>query len=576
MYRKLGSHFYRVAGEAALRFRPKILTALKGYTPRAFGSDLTAGITVGIVALPLAMAFGIASGVTPAAGLYTAIVAGFLISLLGGSRVQIGGPTGAFVVIISGIIAQYGMENLALCTIMAGVILVLIGLTGLGSTIRYIPRPVTVGFTNGIAVLILLTQVKDFFGFKGDSPAEFFERIGWLASRAPEWNPASTALAVGTVALLLLWPVLIPKRLVRFLPGTLVVVLLGTLAALFLHLDVETIGSRFGGIPHSLPALHFPAIDLKHLENLIPPATTIALLAAIESLLSAVVADGMIDDRHDSNTELVAQGIANIASPLFGGIPATGAIVRTATNARSGARTPIAGIVHALTLLAILAAAAPLAKFIPLSILAGILVVVSIHMGDWKEFLLLNRIPRSDALVLLTAFGLTVMFNLTIAVETGMVLAAILFIRRVALMTDVSPVDPNSETEGMHHSLHGKELPEGVHVFRIFGVLMLGAADKLENVFLHDKEEQRVTILQMHKLLAMDATALDILERLHTKLAKRGSHLVLAGPHTQPLFLMERAGFLDRIGMDNLCPDLDTALERARVLIKDPAKIALA
>lgn len=544
-------------------FQPKIVSCLKNYSAAQLSADVLAGITVGIVALPLAMAFGIASGVTPAAGIFTAIIAGFIISAIGGSRVQIGGPTGAFVVIILGIVQQYGMANLAICTMMAGVILILMGVSRMGTIIRYIPRPVTVGFTNGIAILIFTTQIKDFFGLKLDPvPSDFVEKMGALYQHAPSWNPQATLLSAACFGVIFFWP----KKFSR-IPGSIVALVLATVATVVFKLPVETIGSRFGGIPQSLPPFHFPEISWLHIHDLIRPATTIALLAAIESLLSAVVADGLIDDRHDSNQELIAQGVANLFSPLLGGIPATGAIARTATNIRSGGRTPVAGLVHAFTLLGIILIAAPLAKFIPLAALSAVLIVVAFNMGEWREFLLIRRLPGSDVLVLLTTFFLTVVFDLTLAVEVGMILAAMLFIRRVADMTQVTLVNEESETEGEQHSVKGKEVPPGVLVFRVFGVLMFGAADKLENLLLHAHQEPQVTILGMHKVLAMDSTALDALERLYEKIHRRGKHLILCGPHTQPLFLMDKAGFVDEIGFENLVGDMDAALARAREIL---------
>src|SRR6266446_7209951 len=421
-----------------ISFRPKLFECLKNYSREDFFSDLIAGLIVGLVALPLAMAFGIASGVKPEAGIFTAIVAGFLISALGGSRVQIGGPTGAFVVIVYGIIAKYGLDNLLICTVMAGVILLVMGFTRMGTMIKFIPYPVTMGFTCGIAVLIVSTQIKDFLGLKLDTvPADFVEKLKALGENfgTMQW-PAAT-LALGSVSIILFWP----KRLARRVPGSIVAVVFGTALVSLFRFPVETIGTRFGGIPQSLPGLHLPRLSWTNLQHLFQPAVTIALLAAIESLLSAVVADGMIDDRHDSNQELMAQGIANIASPLFGGIPATGAIARTATNIRSGARTPMAGITHALTLLIVIVAAAPLAKYIPLATLSAVLVVVAYNMGEWHQFVRLRKWPNSDAAVFMTAFGLTVITDLTIAVEIGMVLATILFIKRISETTQITAVD---------------------------------------------------------------------------------------------------------------------------------------
>jgi len=546
-------------------FQPKLRETLPGYRRADFFADLIAGVTVGVVALPLAMAFAIASGMSPESGLFTAVIAGFVISALGGSRVSIGGPTGAFVVILYSILLQYGAENLVICTMMAGVILLVMGFTGMGSMIKYIPYPVTMGFTNGIAVLIFSTQIKDFFGLSVETvPADFLERMGAFARACGTVQPTTLALAAGAFAILRFWP----ARWQRYVPGSIVALVLGTVLAAVFALPVETIGTRFGGIPQGLPSPHLPAVSLEQIRLLIAPATTIALLAAIESLLCAVVADGMIDDRHDPNQELRAQGLANLLSPLFGGIAATGAIARTATNVRSGARTPVAGIIHALTLLVILLAAAPLAKFIPLAVLSAVLVNVALHMGNWRIFTRLLRWPASDSAVLLTTFGLTVILDLTIAVEVGMVLAAILFIKRTAETTQITEVDSSSETEGAQHSLTGKEIPDGVMIYRMFGAFLFGAADKLEGALRRLKNEPQVLILRMRKVAAMDATGLNALEDLHARLRRRGHHLVLSGPRAQPLAVMERAGFLDRLGREYLCPNIDEALEVARRLAR--------
>ena len=552
-----------------LQFRPKLLDCLKGYSKRKFFSDLAAGVTVGIVALPLAMAFGIASGATPQAGIFTAVIAGFLISALGGSRVQIGGPTGAFIVIVYGIIAQYGLANLLICTIMAGVILVIMGLARLGTVIKFIPLPVTLGFTNGIAILIFTTQIKDFFGLKLDPvPSEFMAKMGALFSSFPTMNPITVGVAVCSLLLIVFWPV--PWR--KTIPGSIVAVIVGTLVVTYFHLPVETIGSRFGEIPQGLPAFHIPEVTWNHIGDLVRPATTIALLAAIESLLSAVVADGMIHDRHDSNQELMAQGIANIACPFFGGIPATGAIARTATNIRSGAESPVAGMIHAVTLLLILLVAAPLAKFIPLATLSAVLMIVAFNMGEWQEFRMLSKYPKSDAAVFLTTFGLTVVFDLTVAVEIGMVLASFLFILRISETTTVSLVNEGNDMEGDHNSLRGKNVPPEILVFSVFGALMFGAAEKLENILLHSRQEPRILILRMQKVIAMDSTALNTLEHLHQKLHARGIALILSGPHTQPYVLMENSGFLDQLGRDNIAANIDDALAKAkgRLLTENP------
>ncbi|MFO1497735.1 MAG: sulfate permease [Verrucomicrobiota bacterium] len=549
-------------------FRPKLLETLREYNSRSFLADLTAGVTVGIVALPLAMAFGIASGVDPKAGLYTAIVAGFLISALGGSRVQIGGPTGAFVAIVFGVIAQYGVNNLIICTVMAGVMLLIMGFAQMGTMIKFIPYPVTTGFTSGIAVLIFSTQIKDFFGLQVDKvPADFVEKIRVLGGRFDTLHWPTLVLAIVSLLVILTWP----KRLAKRIPGSIVAMLAGTLAVALFALPVETIGSRFGGIPQTLPSLRIPEISWAGIQHLIQPAFTIALLAAIESLLSAVVADGMIDDRHNSNQELIAQGLANIGSAFFGGIPATGAIARTATNVKSGGRTPVAGIIHAITLLLIILIAAPLAKYIPLATLSAVLVFVAYNMGEWHQFTRLAKWPKSDVAVFLAAFGLTVLIDLTVAVEVGMVLAAVLFIKRISETTQITAVDESTETEGSHHSLVGKVVPDGVLIFRVFGAFFFGAADKLETALKRSKQQPKVLILRMRKVLAMDATGLNALEDLFEKLQRRGQHLVLSAPHTQPLFTMDKSGFLDRLGRENVCAHIDAALERAREILAQRA-----
>ena len=548
-------------------FRPRLLETLKQYSAAAFMADLTAGLTVGIVALPMAMAFAIASGVKPEAGIFTAVIAGFFVSALGGTRVAIGGPTGAFIVILYGIYAKYGPENLAICTIMAGVILLVMGVARLGTVIKYIPYPVTMGFTSGIAVLIFSTQIKDFLGLTTEKlPSEFVPKMKLLAEHLDTVQWPTVALAAASLAIILFWP----KTWQRRVPGSIVALVLGTAAVALFQVPVETIGSRFGGIPQSLPHPHLPALSWDNIQHLFQPATTIALLAAIESLLCAVVADGMIDDRHDSNQELMAQGVANILSPLFGGIAATGAIARTATNVKCGGRTPVAGMIHAVTLLAIIMAAAPLAKFIPLATLSAVLVNVALNMGEWHNFARLPKWPRSDAAVFLTAFGLTVMVDLTVAVEIGMVLAAMLFIKRVSETTQITAVDQSSETEGPQHSLIGKAVPKGVMIYRIFGSFFFGAADKLESALKRSGQEPEVLILGMRKVLAMDATGLNALEDLYERLHRRRKHVILSGPHTQPLFMMDKAGFLDRLGRENICANLEHSLERSREILGLP------
>jgi SulP family sulfate permease len=549
-------------------FRPKLLDTLKTYTRADFLADLAAGVTVGFVALPLAMAFAIASGVPPQAGIFTAVIAGMIISGLGGTKVSIGGPTGAFIVILYGIYARYGAGNLAICTMMAGVMLVIMGLTGLGSMIKFIPYPVTAGFTSGIAVLIFSTQIKDFCGLAVDRvPSDFFEKMKVFIEHAGTFQWPTLALAAVSLGVIKLWP----GKWQRRVPGFVIALILATVAVAVFHLPVETIGSRFGGIPEGLPAPHLPALSWDNIHHLFQPAVTIALLAAIESLLCAVVADGMIDDRHDSNQELMAQGIANIVCPLFGGIAATGAIARTATNVKCGARTPVAGMVHAVTLLIIILLAAPLARFIPLATLSAILVIVSLNMGEWHNFKRLPKWPRSDSAVFLATFSLTVIIDLTVAVETGMVLAAMLFIKQISETTQITAVDESTETEGSHHSLIGKEIPNGVMIYRIFGSFFFGAADKLESALKRLKQEPDVLILRMRKVLAMDATGLNALEDLYERLRSHDKHLVLSGPHTQPLFMMDKAGFLDQLGRQNVCADIDLALARSREILSLPA-----
>jgi sulfate permease, SulP family len=549
-------------------FRPKLLDTLKTYARADFHADIVAGIIVGIVALPLAMAFAIASGVTPQAGIFTAIIAGILISGLGGTKVSIGGPTGAFIVILYGIYAKYGAENLAVCTIMAGGILLFMGLARLGTLIKYIPYPVTAGFTSGIAILIFSTQVKDFCGLSIDKvPSDFFPKMKSLIEHAGTFQWQTLLMATVSLGIIKLWP----GKWNRRVPGSILALILATTAVGLFHLPVETIGSRFGGIPQGLPAPHLPSFEWDNIHNLIQPAVTIALLAAIESLLCAVVADGMIDDQHDSNQELMAQGIANIISPLFGGIAVTGAIARTATNVKCGGRTPVAGITHGITLLVIILVAAPLAKCIPLATLSAVLINVALNMGEWHNFSRLLKWPRSDTAVFLATFSLTVIIDLTVAVETGMVLAAMLFIKRVSDTTQITAVDQTTETEGAHHSLVGKDIPNGVMVYRIFGSFFFGAADKLESALKRLKQEPDVFILRMRKVLAMDATGLNALEDLYERLRSHNKHLILSGPHTQPLFMMDKAGFLDRLGRENVCANIDLALARSREILKLPA-----
>jgi sulfate permease, SulP family len=544
---------------------PRSIECLRGYTVRHLSHDLIAGLTVGLVALPLAMAFAIASGVSPQAGLYTAVVAGFLISALGGSRTQIGGPTGAFVVIVAGIVARFGVAGLALVGIMAGVLLVIMGFTGLGTSVKYIPRPVTIGFTNGIAVLIASTQIKDFFGLRTPPlSGEFLARIEVLIRCAATAHWQAVAVAVASLAIILFWP-----RITRRVPGTIVALLITTTVAALLHLPIETIGTRFGGIPQGLPRFALPDLHAGNILPLLPSAFTVALLAAVESLLSAVVADGMSGDHHDSNVELVAQGFANIASPLFGGIPATGAIARTATNIRSGALTPVAGMVHAVTLLAVLLAAAPLARFVPLATLAAVLFVVAYNMGEWREIGAILRLSKTDIAVWLATFALTVLADLTVAVGVGMALAALLYILRIAETTTVAPVTREYLRDGQAHILQDKDIPSGVTILRIHGPFLFGTTEKLGEATRHLGQFGDVVILRLRNMTALDATGIHALERFSDRLHRAGKALLLCGARDQPSQLLARSDFLKRVGPENVLPHIQDALSRAREIQRD-------
>ncbi len=538
---------------------PASIRALQDYSARSFWHDVVAGVTVGLVALPLAMAFAIASGLSPQAGIYCAIVTGFTISALGGSRVQIGGPTGAFVVVIAGIVAKFGISGLFMCTMMAGVMLVILGVTGMGAAVKFLPRPVVIGFTNGIAVLIASTQIRDFLGLRIDRvPAEFLPRLEALARHLDTVNPAAAIL--GAVALA---AIVVLRRTVPAIPGAIVALVAGTAAVMALGLPVETIGSRFGGIPGGFPAPHFPEFHAALIPTLIQPALTVAMLGAIESLMSAVVADQMSGDRHNPNVELVAQGIANIASPVFGGLPATGAIARTATNIRSGARTPVAGMVHAVTLLIVLLVAAPLASYIPMAVLGAILLVVSYNMGEWHDIPKLLRLTKTDISVWLVTFSLTVFADLTVAVEVGMILAALLFIRRVAATTTVSEVTPDYVESGRVHILQDKIIPSYVSVFRIHGPLLFGVTDKVSRILDRIPSLPPVVVVRLRNMTAIDATGLQALERLGEALHASGRTLVLCGAREQPAMLMQAAAFHQHVGERNICPNIEAALQRA-------------
>jgi sulfate permease, SulP family len=538
---------------------PKSITSLAGYSGSKFASDVIAGVTVGLVALPLAMAFAIASGLPPQSGLYCAVVAGFLTSALGGSKFQIGGPTGAFVVVVSGIVAKYGIEGLFMCTMMAGVLLVILGVTGMGAAVKFIPRPIVVGFTNGIALLIASTQIKDFFGLTIASvPGEFLGRMSAIAMEFHTMSVVTTAVACGSLAL-----IIVCMRFARRVPGTIAAMVAGTLAVLVLGLPVDTIGTRFGEIPSGLPPFQIPQFRPELILILLSPAVTVAMLGAIESLMSAVVADRMGGDTHQPNTELVAQGIANIASPLFSGLPATGAIARTATNIRSGARTPVAGMIHAITVLAVLLFAAPLAKFIPMSVLAAILMIVAYNMGEWREIPEILKLSKSDISVWLVTFGLTVFADLTVAVEVGMVLASMLFIRKIAATTTVTRITPEDVEGGKIHILQDKHIPPYVAVFRIHGPFLFGTTDKMEDIARSIAELPPVVILRLRNMTALDGTGLQALEELADKLHASGRTLILCGAREQPARLMLQAEFQHHVGPENICRHIKDALHRA-------------
>ena len=544
---------------------PRSIECLRGYTARQFTQDLIAGFTVGLVALPLAMAFAIASGVPPQAGLYTAVVAGFLISALGGSRTQIGGPTGAFVVIVAGIVVKFGVGGLALVGIMAGILLLMMGITGLGTAVKYIPRPVTIGFTNGIALLIASTQIKDFLGEKTPSvPSEFLARIKMLLHYAGTTRWQTVAVAAASLAVILMWP-----RLTKRVPGSIVALLLSTVVVAGFHLPIETIGSKFGGIPQGFPHFALPSFQAAHILPLLPSAFTVALLAAVESLLSAVVADGMSGDHHNSNVELVAQGVANIVSPLFGGIPATGAIARTATNIRSGALTPVAGMVHALTLLAILLVAAPLARFVPLATLAAVLFVVAYNMGEWREIGTIVRLSKTDIAVWITTFSLTVLADLTVAVGVGMALAALLYIYRIAETTTVEAVTPEYLEDGQAHILQDKDIPSNVTILRIHGPFLFGATEKLADATRNLTKFGDVVILRLRNMTALDATGIHALEQFSERLHKTGKTLLLCGARNQPSQLISRSDFLKHMGAENVLPNIQAALARVHEIQGD-------
>lgn len=546
------------------RWLPKSVICFRDYNSSKFVHDLIAGITVGLVALPLAMAFAIASGLTPQAGIYCAIVTGLLISALGGSKTQIGGPTGAFVVVVAGIVAVHGVDGLFMCTVMAGVLLVIMGITGMGTAVKFIPRPVVIGFTNGIAILIASTQVKDFFGLNLEKvPGVFWLRMEALAGNFHTLSYAATAIAAGTLLIMI-----VCRAISNRIPGPIVALVLATLAVYLLKLPVETIGTRFGGIPSGLPHLQIPKFRSDLIHGLLGPAFTVAMLGAIESLMSAVVSDRMSNDRHNPNVELIGQGIANIASPMFGGLPATGAIARTATSIRSGAQSPAAGIIHSLTLLCILLFAAPLVSYVPMAALAGILMMVAYNMGEWLEIPQLLRLTKTDISIWLVTFALTVFADLTVAVEAGMILAALLFISRVASTTTVSQVTEDYVEDGRVHILQDKDIPYYATIFRIHGPFLFGATDKISVVTENLHKLPPVVILRLRNMTALDATGLFALEEIAKQLHATKRTLILCGAREQPSKLIHQAEFEDVVGADNICENVQEALRRAEEVWK--------
>lgn len=550
-----------------LSFRPRLIDCLKDYNGERFLRDAMAGLTVGVVALPLAMAFAIASGAKPEAGLFSAIIGGFLVSALGGSKVQIGGPAGAFIVVVYGIIEKYGLANLFISTIFAGLMLMAMGMLRLGSVIRLVPVPIVIGFTNGIAVLIALSQLKDFFGLHiAKMPGDFFSQIQTLYQHAHTVDLATLATAAACLLLLILWPRAPgheppaskpPSRVLRLMqavPGPVLILVAGTAAVSLFQLPVETIGSRFGGLPQGLPEFRLPAFSWELVKQLFAPTLTIALLGAVESLLCARIADNLIQDRHDPNQELMAQGAANCIVPFFGALPVTGTIARTTTNIRAGATSPVAGIVHALTLVAIVLAAAPLAANIPLAALAAILLHVAFNMGEWREFRRLRHFSNHYRILLLATFTLTVAVDLTTAVEVALVMACLFFIYRISSLTRIEAIPSTA--------IH--PLPDGVAAYSIFGALFFGAIARLENLIDPKTIPARALILEMHQMINLDTTGLDALEGVHKALQRHGAHLILCGATRQPLSLMQRAGFLDRLGTENCVDSLAAAVTRAQ------------
>jgi sulfate permease, SulP family len=544
---------------------PAILSALRGYRRADFFADLGAGLTVGIIALPLAIGFGIASGVTPQQGLWTGIVAGLAVSLLGGSRFQIAGPTGAFVPVLFSVVARHGYGGLALATVMAGVMLILLGVLKMGRLLKFFPYPVVAGFTSGIAVIIFCGQLNEFLGLGLKMPDHALQQIAVLADHLRSVNWQACAIGALTLAVTYLWP-----RVTKRVPGSIIAVILATLVAQFAGWDVATIGSKFGGIPLGLPGWHLPVVSLDAMRELMAPAFTIAALGAIESLLSAMVADGLTDTRHDSNQELIGQGLANVFCPLVGGIAATGAIARTAANIRNGGRTPLSGVVHALVLLGVALIAAPLARFIPLAALSAILLTVAVRMAEWYTFVELARGPRADFAILLAVFGLTIVFDLTIGVSAGLIMAVVLFIRQMEEVTHVRIVTPESEVEGAgSHSILGKEIPEGVILFRIEGPLFFAATEKLEQALRGSGGAPKAVIFRMRNVPAMDASGLHGFKIAIEKLHRDGVKVFLTAVQPQPMKVMFESGLVDKLGEQKFCGDIDDALMRVRALLAD-------
>lgn len=547
-------------------FSPKLFTTIRQYDRKTFFSDLTAGVIVGIVALPLAIAFGIASGVSPERGLITAIIAGFLISFLGGSRVQIGGPTGAFIVIVYGIVEQFGVQGLIIATIMAGIMLIAMGFFKLGSVIQFMPYPIVVGFTSGIAVIIFSSQIKDFLGIGGgEVPASFVEKWGFYFENFSSLNLTAFALSAGTVLIILLW-----QKINKIIPGSLIAILITTLAVSYFNLPVETIGSKFGEIRAGIPPPSIPGIDFATFRMLLMPAFTIAMLGAIESLLSAMVADGATGYRHRPNTELIAQGVANIITPLFGGIPATGAIARTMTNIRNGGKTPMAGIIHALVLLLIMLFLGKLARLIPLATLSGILVIVAYNMSEWRSFKGIFRNSKSDVAVLLTTFLLTVFIDLTVAIQFGLLMAVFLFVRRVSETTDIEVLRSQVEDERSHISDDEEtlDIPEGVEVFQIKGPFFFGIANKFEEAEKQSGQKPKIRIIRMRRVPFIDSTGLKNLRNFIMRSRNQGIIVLMSGLQSKPREALEKEGIIEMLGDENVCPNIELALERSKQLLE--------